>query len=54
MNYIDNFTRILKSPHLLFYDFSTICYDFSKFSQLYAYNEKEKENAFALGSLQKT
>jgi hypothetical protein len=32
-----------KSPHFPFYDFSTIFYEFTKFSQQLIFQEKEKD-----------
>ena len=51
---IDNFTRIPKSPHLLFYAFSTNYYEFSKWSIQICQNQKKRNLNLARGSLQKT
>ena len=51
---IDNFTRILKSPHLLFYNFYTNYYEFSNMI-IQIYRNKGKGNVnLARGTLQKT
>jgi hypothetical protein len=39
---VDNFSRIPKSPHFLFYDFSTIFYEFTKFNKYLSHIRKDR------------